>query len=82
MGLGCQVQNEKLLAITNTTGAVISAGTNITYDAIRKADQAHYGRTISTGGMAPGAVLKIGVLPSSSCTAWFMRPAVMAPLQN
>ena len=80
--LTCQVQNEKVLAITNTSGATISAGTRITYDAIRKPDQAHYGRTISTAGMTPGGVLQIGAVPSFSCTAWFVRLPVMAPLQN
>ena len=67
--LGCTVMNEKVLVITNTSGAAI-VGKAITYDAERKPDHLHYGRTLTVGTLAAGGILQLGTQPTFSCVAW------------
>jgi hypothetical protein len=77
--LDCRIRDYKVVAITNTTGATIPAGTRISYDTIRIPDGAHIGGSFVSGVVAPGAVIQIGAWESSSCTAWMRRVLVMAP---
>jgi hypothetical protein len=70
--LGCQIRDEKVIVITNTTGAAI-ANTNISYDAVRKPDGKHYGATKKVTFLAAGGILQTGGMQSFSCTAWFKR---------
>ncbi|CAN5172127.1 hypothetical protein BH10PSE9_BH10PSE9_11460 [soil metagenome] len=70
--LGCQIRSEKVIVITNTTGAAI-ANTNISYDAVRKPDGKHYGATKKVTFLAVGGILQTGGVQSFSCTAWFKR---------
>jgi hypothetical protein len=80
VALGCRVESEKVLAITNTGAVVIPVGTAITYDAKRKPDYGHYGRTFKIGtALSPGAAVRIGGIPSFSCTASFRRTLTTAP---
>jgi hypothetical protein len=81
VALGCRVQDEKVLVITNTTGATIASGTPITFDTVRKPDRAHFGRTFQTNALLPGSSVRISGFPSFSCTAWFKRTPVLAPLR-
>jgi hypothetical protein len=77
--LGCQISQVKVIVITNTTASPITAGTQITYDAIRLGDGQHYGRTGGGPFLAPGSSFKVGGSPSSSCTAWYRRQLQLAP---
>ena len=74
--LGCQIQIEKLIVITNTTGAAIT-NTNISYDAIRKPDGKHYGATKKVTFLPAGGILQVGGDRSFSCTAWFRRAPLL-----
>ena len=54
VSLGCRVENEKVLVITNTSSNPVSAGTAVAYDALRKPDRIHYGRVVRIGyALAP-----------------------------
>jgi hypothetical protein len=75
----CAVTDPNVLLITNTSSKMISAGTKIWYDAVRIGNGQHYGGGFSTTGLLSGAIARKGVDPSSSCTAWFMRPIVNSP---
>jgi hypothetical protein len=83
VALGCRVENEKVLVITNTSAGPIAAGAAITYDAIRKPDHAHYDRVFQIGSvLAPGGAVRVGAVQSFSCTAWFRRVPTAAPSRN
>ena len=78
--LGCRIENEKVLVITNTSGNAMPPGTAISYDAARKPDGAHYGRIVRIGlTLAPGSTIRVGGMPSYSCTAWFRQALTNAP---
>jgi hypothetical protein len=79
VALGCQIRDYKVVVITNTTGSTLPAGTRITYDTIRVPDRAHIVGTVTTGALAPGAIVQVGAWESYSCTAWTPRILVMAP---
>jgi hypothetical protein len=79
VALGCRVQGETVLVITNTTGGIIAARTPITFDTVRKPDRTHFGRTFQTNALPPGSSVRISGFPSFSCTAWFKRAPVLAP---
>jgi hypothetical protein len=80
VALGCHVENEKVLAISNSGAGAIPAGTAISYDMIRKPDHARITRVVHIGApLTPGGVVRVGVVPSFSCTAWFRRTLVTAP---
>jgi len=71
--LACSVQQQKVIVITNTTGATLAAGTLITFDAVRLPDGHHYAETNASPLLPPGAYLQVGGWPSTSCTAWYTR---------
>ena len=79
--LGCMMVDQKMIVITNTSGATISAGTAITYDAERTSDGIHYGKTFTSDELPAGASVQRPGSPSTSCAAWFIRPMVLAPKQ-
>jgi len=79
--LGCTIVAPYMIVITNTRGEAISAGTAITYDAERTSDGYHFGKTFTSGELAPGASVQKPGSPSKSCAAWFTRPATLAPKQ-
>jgi hypothetical protein len=72
--LGCQIVQSKVMAVTNTTGHGISAGTRIAYSFVRYPDHAALQGSFATSALAPGQVLKIGLQPAYSCKAWYRRP--------
>ena len=76
--LGCQIVQAKVLAVTNTTGHGISAGTRISYSFQRYPDHAAMQGSFATSALAPGQTLKIGLQPAYSCKAWYRRPPVAA----
>ena len=82
VAIGCGIQNEKVLVITNTTGAPIAAGTRLSWDAVLKPNQRHQAGSLMLGvALQPDGVVKVGLAPASSCTAWFVRPLLLAPTQ-
>jgi hypothetical protein len=76
--LGCRIVQAKVLAVTNTTGHGISAGTRISYSFQRYPDHAAMQGSFTSSALAPGQTLKIGLQPAYSCKAWYRRPPVMA----
>jgi hypothetical protein len=78
VALGCHIENVKVIVITNTTQGTINAGTAINYDAVRYRSTLHYGGSVLSPALAPGASFKIGGSDSSSCTASFRRQAVLS----
>lgn len=76
--LGCQIQQMKVLAVTNTSGGAISAGTRINYSYQRYPDHAERTGYLAGGTIAAGQVIKRGIEPAYSCKAWFRRAPVMA----
>lgn len=77
--LKCAMENVKILVVTNSTGATISAGTRIHYAFERMPDHAKISGSAITGKLLPGAVVKRGVGPAFSCTASFRKTLVLAP---
>jgi hypothetical protein len=78
MPLGCQIVQTKVLAVTNTTGHGISAGTRISYSFQRYPDHAAMRGSFTSRALAPGQTLKIGLQPAYSCKAWYRRPPLVA----
>ncbi|HZP21292.1 MAG TPA: hypothetical protein VFB16_13930 [Bauldia sp.] len=79
VSLRCEIVNSKVVKITNSTGSVISAGTRISYDAVRAHGAGHYGGSFLSPQLQPGAFVQRGGEDSSTCTAWFVRPLLMSP---
>jgi hypothetical protein len=77
--IGCRIENLKEIVLTNSTGGTIAAGTVINWDAVRYRSTSHYGGSVVSPLMTPGASMRLGGEQSSSCTAWYRRPAVRAP---
>jgi hypothetical protein len=77
--IACQIQQVKVLAITNTSGRVIPAGTRINYSYQRNPDHAVLSGYLQGGAIAPGQVIKRGIGPAYSCKAWFRRMPVLQP---
>jgi len=70
--LTCSISNQKLIVIKNDTGATISAGTPMAYDAVRP-NHTHYGKSFHSPVMAATATLTLDGEQSLSCTAWYTR---------
>jgi hypothetical protein len=80
VSIRCEIVAEKVIEITNTSGGFIAGGTTISYDVVRRPDQAHVVGSFVTSGLGPGSSVKKGLFPALSCTAWFRRPLVLAPV--
>ena len=80
--LGCAIELEKVLVITNTLAGPVPAGTKISYDAVLKPYQQHQAGALILGPpLQPGRQIKKGLSPAFSCAAWYVRPLLMAPPQ-
>ena len=75
--LECQLQQSKIVVITNSTGQTISAGTHISFDTLRRGGAAHFDGSFASGTMPPGAVVHRPAVDSLSCTAWYTTQPVM-----
>ena len=80
VAIGCQIENEKVLVLVNTTASAIPAGTRLSWDAILKPNQQHQAGSLMLGAaLQPGRVVKKGLSPAFSCTASFLRQLLLAP---
>ena len=75
--LDCQLQQSKIVVITNSTSETISAGTRIGFDTVRRGTTAHFDGSFASGTMLPGAVVHRPAVDSLSCTAWYTTQPVM-----
>ena len=69
VSLACWIENEKVIAVVNSTGKTLPAGTKLSVDAIRIPDGSHYRKSTTLGRTATGGIIRMGAVPSSSCTA-------------
>ena len=69
VSLACWIENEKVIAVVNSTGKTLPAGTKLSVDAIRIPDGSHYRKSTTMGRTATGGIIRMGAVPSSSCTA-------------
>ncbi|MBN8996150.1 MAG: hypothetical protein J0H94_13065 [Rhizobiales bacterium] len=76
--LGCRIESQKVLAVTNISGGSIPAGTHIGYSFQRNPDHAVITGYVSGGTIAPGQVIRKGIVPAYSCKAWFRKQPVAA----
>lgn len=78
VSLACQIEQQKVLAITNTSGQTIPAGTHISYSFVRSPDHSSFSGYLSGGNIVPGQVIRKGIVPAYSCKAWFRRQPVLS----
>ncbi len=69
VSLACWIENEKVIAVVNSTGKTLPAGTRLSVDAIRIPDGMHYKKGGIIARTPSGGIIRMGAVPSSSCTA-------------
>lgn len=69
VSLTCWIENEKVIAVVNSTGKTLPGGTKLSVDAVRLPDGSHFRKTTTLGRTPSGGIIRIGAVPSSSCTA-------------
>lgn len=74
VSLACWIEDQKVIAVVNSTGKTLPAGTRLSVDAIRIPDGTHYKKTGTLGRTPSGAIIRMGAVPSSSCTAFARMP--------
>lgn len=67
--LACWIENEKVIAVVNSTGKTLPAGTRLSVDAVRIPDGTHYKKGGTIARTPSGGIIRMGAVPSSSCTA-------------
>ncbi|HEY5080949.1 MAG TPA: hypothetical protein VII91_03335 [Bauldia sp.] len=75
--LKCGLENSKIVAVTNSTGKIITAGTKISFSALRRGSTAYFDGSFLSPDMVPGAAIKRPAVDSVSCTAWYVKPLLM-----
>jgi hypothetical protein len=75
--LKCGLENSKIVVVTNSTANIISAGTKISFSALRRGSTAHFDGSFVSPDMAPGAFIKRPAVDSVSCAAWYIRPLLL-----
>ncbi len=79
VALGCVIEVEKELVVTNTTAAAIAANTPIFIDIIHFPNATH-DDFVYRGALLPaGGSFREGTYQATSCTAWIEVPLMMAP---
>lgn len=74
ISIPCWIENEKVIAIVNSTGKTLAAGTTLRINAVRLPDGEHYALNKKMGQTPSGTVIRFGAVPSSSCTASVRSP--------
>ena len=69
VSLACWIEDQKVIAVVNSTGKTLPAGTRLSVDAIRIPDGTHYKKSTTLGRTPSGEIIRMGAVPSSSCTA-------------
>ena len=78
IALACWIENEKVIAVVNSTGSTLAAGGTLRVDAVKIPDGQHYIRSRKIGKMPSGTITRLGAVRSSSCTASVTtRPPVL-----
>ena len=81
VSLGCRIEIEKLLIVTNTTAGTIAAGTEVFVDFVLIPTQAHRIESYRVAALLPGASFREGYDRSFSCTAWYNQEPLLAPIR-
>ena len=74
ISIPCWIENEKVVAVVNSTGKTLAAGTALRINAARLPDGENYVLTKKMGQTPSGTVIRFGAVPSSSCTATVRPP--------
>lgn len=78
--LGCRIEFQKLIVITNITTGSIAAGTTVNVDVLHFAPpDTHETLAIQVPALAPGGYVEAGTHEATSCTAWIVVPLTLAP---
>jgi hypothetical protein len=77
--LGCAIELEKVVLVTNTTAGTIPAGTEIFINSVIVPTRENRTISVRTAALSPGESFREGLWQSYSCTAWFRRVPMMAP---
>ena len=75
VALPCWIENEKVIAVVNSTGKPLPAGSKLTVNAVQIPQGTHFVYSTTLGKTPSGAVFRIGRGRSSSCTASVAIPA-------
>lgn len=74
VSLSCWIENEKVIAVVNSTGKTLPAGSVLSVDAVPVPDGEHFIRRKTIARTPSGGIIRIGAVPSSSCTASVKQP--------
>jgi hypothetical protein len=74
VSLACWIENEKVIAVVNSTGRTLAAGSVLSVDAVAVPDGEHFIRSKTIARTPSGGIIRIGAVPSSSCTASVTLP--------
>ena len=74
ISIPCWIENEKVVAVVNSTGKTLAAGTTLRIDAVKSPDGEHFVISKKMGRTPSGTVIRLGAVPSSSCTATVRTP--------
>ncbi len=74
VSLPCWIENEKVIAVVNATGKTLPAGTTLSVNAVPMPDGEHFVRRKTIARTPSGGIIRIGAVPSSSCTASVTQP--------
>jgi hypothetical protein len=69
VSLACWIENEKVVAVVNSTGKTLPLGTMLTVDATPIPDGPHFVRSAKIAQTPSGGIIRIGAVSSASCTA-------------
>ena len=69
IALPCWIENEKVIAVVNSTGSTFAAGGTLRVDAVTMPAGQHYIRSWKIGKTPSGTIIQKGAVRSSSCTA-------------
>ncbi len=79
--LPCWIEDEKVIAVVNSTGKTLPAGTTLNVNAVPVPDGEHFIRSKTIARTPTGGIIRIGAVPSSSCTASVRLPRPVLQVQ-
>ncbi len=74
VAIPCWIENEKVIAVVNSTGKTLASGTALRIQAVRSPDGEHFVLNKKMGQTPSGTVIRFGAVPSSGCTATVRSP--------
>ncbi len=74
IAIPCWIENEKVIAVVNSTGKTLASGTALRIVAVRTPDGEQFVLNKKMGQTPSGTVIRFGAVPSSGCTATVRSP--------